>query len=55
MSDKTCAERIDDHYDNVMETIRILWAGYTNSNCPECAELDEDNGDIDSVSIEEEE
>ena len=43
MTDKTCAERIDDHYDDVMETIRILWAGYTNSNCPECAELDEPN------------
>lgn len=36
MTDKTCAERIDSHYDNVMETLRILWAGYTNSDCPEC-------------------
>ena len=36
MTDKTCAERIDDHYDNVMETIRILWAGYCNDDCPEC-------------------
>lgn len=36
MSDKTCKERIDDHYDSTMETLRILWAGYCNDNCPEC-------------------
>ena len=36
MSDKKCSERIDDHYDGVMETLRILWAGYTESECPEC-------------------
>lgn len=36
MSEKTCAERIDDHYDNVMETLRILWAGYCGEDCPEC-------------------
>mgnify|MGYP006353200869 FL=1 len=36
MSDKTCAERIDDHYDSEMETLRILWAGYCNDECPRC-------------------
>jgi len=36
MSDKTCKERIDDHYDSTMETLRILWAGYCNDDCPEC-------------------
>jgi len=47
MSDKTCKERIDDHYDDVMETIRILWAGYCNDDCPECngTGIDEDLSD----------
>ena len=36
MSDKTCAERIDAEYSNTMETLRILWAGYCNDECPTC-------------------
>lgn len=36
MSDKTCAERIDAEYESTMETLRILWAGYCNDECPEC-------------------
>ena len=47
MSDKKCSERIDDHYDNVMETLRILWAGYCNDECPTCdgTGIDEDLSD----------
>lgn len=36
MSDKTCAERIDAEYSSTMETLRILWAGYCNDECPTC-------------------
>ena len=36
MSDKTCAERIDAEYESEMETLRILWAGYCNDECPTC-------------------
>ena len=47
MSDKTCAERIDAEYESTMETLRILWAGYCNDECPVCigSGIDEDLSD----------
>lgn len=49
MTDKTCAECIDEKFQNEMETLRILWAGFCNDECPTCegtgkhCNCDEDN------------
>lgn len=41
MTDKTCAERIDVHYESRMEDLRKLWAAFTGDECPECGGIGE--------------
>lgn len=36
MSESTCQERVQSHFESRMEDLRLLWAGYIKGDCPTC-------------------